>query len=117
MLINPLKLFTIGWHELCHSMGVRLPLPRLSHVTYPMSSQAVMTGGTILKITIDPTMGGATIVEGGIPFVILCSGYIGSSLFGGLFILAGWDTLVAKVMSFVLGLGLVTPLVLVRDKL
>jgi hypothetical protein len=119
MLINPLKLFTIGWHELCHIMGVR----PASHCVSPMpftpciASQAVMTGGTIHKITIDPTMGGATIVEGGVPFIILCSGYIGSSLFGGLFILAGWDTLVAKVMSFVLGLGLVTPLVLVRDKL
>ena len=62
-------------------------------------------------------MGGATIVEGGIPFLILTSGYIGSSLFGGLFMLGGWDTLVAKIMSFVLGLGLVTPLVLVRDKM
>jgi hypothetical protein len=76
-----------------------------------------MTGGTILRITIDPTLGGATIVEGGKPFIILTSGYIGSTLFGGLFILGGWDTLVAKIMSFVLGLGLVTPLVLVRDKL
>jgi Peptidase M50B-like len=76
-----------------------------------------LTGGTIIKITIDPTMGGATIVEGGIPFFILPAGYIGSSLFGGLFILAGWDTLVAKIMSFVLALGLLTPLVLVRDKL
>lgn len=83
----------------------------------PTVFQAILTGGTILKITIDPIMGGATIVEGGIPFIILCSGYIGSSLFGGLFILGGWDTLVAKIMSFVLGLGLVTPLVLVRDKL
>lgn len=36
---------------------------------------------------------------------------------GGLFILAGWDTLVAKVMSFVLGIGLIMPLALVRDKL
>jgi hypothetical protein len=76
-----------------------------------------MTGGTIVKITIDPIMGGATIVEGGIPFFILSAGYIGSSLFGGLFILGGWDTLVAKIMSFVLALGLITPLVLVRDKL
>lgn len=23
MLINPLKLFTIGWHELCHIVMVR----------------------------------------------------------------------------------------------
>lgn len=76
-----------------------------------------MTGGTVLKITIDPSLGGATLVEGGYPFIILSAGYIGSSLFGGLFVLGGWDTLVAKIMSFVLGLGMVTPLVLVRDKL
>ena len=24
-LINPLKLFTIGWHELCHISAVSLP--------------------------------------------------------------------------------------------
>lgn len=42
---------------------------------------------------------------------------MGSSVFGGVFILAGFDSLVAKILSFVLGLGLVTPLVLVRDKL
>ncbi|PPQ63307.1 hypothetical protein CVT24_006752 [Panaeolus cyanescens] len=98
-LINPLKLFTIGWHELCHI------------------SAAILSGGRIVKITIDPHVGGATIVEGGSPGFVLSSGYIGSSLLGGAFILAGWDTLVAKVLSFVLGVGLVLPLVLVRDKL
>jgi len=56
-------------------------------------------------------------VEGGHPAFILASGYIGSALLGGLFVLAGWDTLVAKVMSFVLGIGLIMPLALVRDKL
>ncbi|KAF4610600.1 hypothetical protein D9613_006831 [Agrocybe pediades] len=98
-LINPLKLFTIGWHELCHI------------------SAAILTGGRILKITIDPHVGGATIVEGGSPWFVLSAGYIGSTLFGGAFVLAGWDTLVAKVLSFVLGVGLIMPLVLVRDKL
>ncbi|KJA23587.1 hypothetical protein HYPSUDRAFT_137554 [Hypholoma sublateritium FD-334 SS-4] len=97
--INPLKLFAIGWHELCHI------------------SAAILTGGRILKITIDPHVGGATIVEGGSPWFTLSAGYIGSTLLGGVFILGGWDTLVAKVMSFVLGVGLVLPLVLVRDKL
>lgn len=76
-----------------------------------------MSGGRILKITIDPHVGGATIVEGGRPVFILASGYIGSTLLGALFTLAGWDTLVAKVMSFVLAIGLVMPLALVRDKL
>ncbi|KAF9485464.1 hypothetical protein BDN70DRAFT_795804, partial [Pholiota conissans] len=98
-LINPLKLFAIGWHELCHI------------------SAAILSGGRILKITIDPHVGGATIVEGGSPGFTLSAGYIGSTLLGGTFVLAGWDTLVAKIMSFVLGVGLVLPLVLVRDKL
>lgn len=56
-------------------------------------------------------------MEGGSPWFTLSAGYIGSTLLGGVFILGGWDTLVAKVMSFVLGVGLVLPLVLVRDKL
>jgi hypothetical protein len=79
--------------------------------------QAILTGGTILRVSIDPLVGGATIVEGGHPAIILSAGYIGSTLFGGVFILAGWDTLVAKIMSFVIGIGLICPLVLVRDKL
>ncbi|XP_006462008.1 hypothetical protein AGABI2DRAFT_223152 [Agaricus bisporus var. bisporus H97] len=98
-LINPLKLFAVGWHELCHIIV------------------AILTGGRILKITIDPHVGGATIVEGGIPTLILSAGYIGSTLFGGVFLLAGWNTLVAKILSFVLGIGLLMPLSLVRDKL
>lgn len=56
-------------------------------------------------------------MEGGQPLFILSAGYIGSTLLGALFTLAGWDTLVAKVMSFVLGIGLIMPLALVRDKL
>lgn len=76
-----------------------------------------MSGGRIVKITIDPHVGGATIVEGGNPTFILSAGYIGSTLFGALFVLAGWNTLIAKIMSFVLGVGLIMPLVLVRDKL
>ncbi|KAJ7043484.1 peptidase M50B-like-domain-containing protein [Mycena alexandri] len=97
--INPLKLFTIATHELFHIVA------------------AILSGGRILKITIDPHVGGATIVEGGRPVFILASGYIGSTLLGALFTLAGWDTLVAKVMSFVLAIGLIMPLALVRDKL
>jgi hypothetical protein len=76
-----------------------------------------MTGGTVLKVTIDPTLGGATIVQGGNPTFTLSAGYVGSTLMGALFVLAGWDTLISKVMSFVLGVGMILPLVLVRDKL
>jgi hypothetical protein len=76
-----------------------------------------MTGGTITRMSIDPVMGGCTIVRGGHPASILCAGYVGSTLMGGLFILGGFDTLAAKLLSFVAGVGLIAPLSLVRDKL
>ncbi|TFK71661.1 hypothetical protein BDN72DRAFT_427164 [Pluteus cervinus] len=98
-LITPLKLFTIGWHELCHVIA------------------CILTGGRVERVSIDPHVGGMTAVTGGRPTIILAAGYIGSSLLGGVFILAGWATLVAKIMSFVLGVGLIMPLVLVRDKM
>ncbi|KAF8270684.1 peptidase M50B-like-domain-containing protein [Lactarius quietus] len=80
VIINPLKLFAIGWHEVCHA------------------TLAILTGGTIMRMSIDPTTGGHTVVQ-------------------GLFILGGFDTLVAKILSFVAGVGLIAPLSLVRDKL
>lgn len=79
--------------------------------------QAIMTGGSVERVIIDPDQGGATHVDGGHPPSILAAGYIGSTVFGGVFVLAGFDILVAKIVSFVLGLGLITPLVLVRTKL
>lgn len=79
--------------------------------------QAIFTGGTVIKVSIDPDLGGATLVDGGNSLAILAAGYIGSTIFGGVFVLAGFDILMAKIVSFVLGLGLVAPLALVRNKL
>jgi len=79
--------------------------------------QAVLTGGTILHVSIDPNAGGCTKVEGGYPPLILAAGYIGSAFLGGTFVLAGFDTLISKIMSWVLGFGMIIPLALVRDKL
>ncbi|EJD48294.1 hypothetical protein AURDEDRAFT_113110 [Auricularia subglabra TFB-10046 SS5] len=100
VLINvrgPLQLFTIGWHELCHVTA------------------AIMSGGTVLSITIDPNLGGCTRVMDGNPAVILAAGYLGSTLLGGLFVLASWTILGSKIVSFVIGFGLIAPVVLVRD--
>ncbi|EJD07410.1 uncharacterized protein FOMMEDRAFT_100622 [Fomitiporia mediterranea MF3/22] len=99
VVINPLKLLTISWHEACHIAA------------------AILTGGTILSVTIDPNLGGCTRVEDGHPPTILCAGYVGSAVLGGVFILGGFDTLVAKILSFILGIGLIVPLILVRDKI
>ncbi|KZV71567.1 hypothetical protein PENSPDRAFT_684497 [Peniophora sp. CONT] len=98
-IIVPLKLFAIGWHECCHAL------------------LAVLTGGSILRISIDPFLGGCTIVEGGYPPLILPAGYLGSTFFGAAFLLAGFDTLMAKVMSFIAAVGLLAPLAQVRDKI
>ena len=70
-----------------------------------------------MRMSIDPVMGGCTTVRDGHPASILCAGYVGSTLMGGLFILGGFDTLAAKLLSFVAGVGLIAPLSLVRDKL
>ena len=42
---------------------------------------------------------------------------IGSSIISGLFILCSFNTLVAKILSFVMGVGLMAPLSLIHDKL
>ncbi|PVG02018.1 hypothetical protein CPB86DRAFT_780919 [Serendipita vermifera] len=99
VLINPLKLFVIGWHEFCHIAA------------------AVLTGGTILSISIDPNLGGCCEIEGGHAPTILSAGYFGSIAFGGALLLGGWDILVAKILSFFIAFGLLMPLSLVRDKI
>lgn len=76
-----------------------------------------MTGGTVTRMSIDPALGGYTIVQDGHPPSILCAGYVGSTIIGGLFVLGGFDSLAAKILSFVAGVGLLAPLSLVRDKL
>jgi len=99
ILVNPFKILTIGIHELSHVVA------------------ALLTGGTVLSITIDPNFGGCTPVEGGHAPTILSAGYIGSTFFGGVLIFVSFDILASKIASFVIGIGLLCPLVLVRDKL
>ena len=55
-------------------------------------------------------------VEGGHPPSILSAGYIGSTFLGATFVLAGFDTLMSKKTSRVIGFGLILPLAIVRDK-
>jgi len=98
-VIAPLKLFVIGWHELCHMFA------------------AVLSGGKVTSVTIDPMLGGCTRVDGGRPGFILSAGYIGSTVLGGVYVLAAWHTLGAKIASFVTVVGIICPLVKVRDKL
>jgi hypothetical protein len=100
--------------------------------------QAIVTGGSVLSISIDPNLGGACEIEGGSPSAILFAGYTGSILWGSTLVLGGtipltlshyptcelpahvitlgWNLLVAKILSICIALGLLLPLSLVRDK-
>lgn len=100
---------------MCHIAIVRPAVHyKVAEDTY---MQAILTGGRILSVCIDPNDGGATRVEGGHAPSILAAGYTGSTIIGAVFVLASFDTLVAKIMSFFIAFGLLMPMSLVRDKL
>ncbi|RME47564.1 MAG: M50 family peptidase [Deltaproteobacteria bacterium] len=65
-LLYPVRLFVVFLHECGHALA------------------AVLTGGKVLAIRIDPNESGWTQFQGGIPLITLCAGYLGSTLFGSL---------------------------------
>lgn len=75
----PLKILTVFLHEMSHALA------------------ALLTGGSIESLTIDPQQGGAVMARGGNRFISLSAGYCGSLLIGVmLFIVAvrtRWDRL------------------------
>lgn len=66
-ILRPLRLLSVYLHELSHACA------------------AWITCGTVMSIRIDDTGAGATKVKGGIRWVILPAGYIGSGLWGAFF--------------------------------
>ena len=64
---------------------------------------AILTGGRVQGISLDPHEGGVTHIVGGKPAITLPAGYLGSSLIGALLIFCGFNIVASKVMSFVLG--------------
>lgn len=65
-VVYPLKIFVVLLHELSHAVALW------------------MTGGSVESISLDPRQGGLTVGRGGIAFVTLSAGYLGSLVFGGL---------------------------------
>ncbi|KAH9924753.1 uncharacterized protein B0H18DRAFT_1085424 [Fomitopsis serialis] len=91
------------WHEFCHIVAVSI----IGLTSIALHLIAVLSLGCVHrwqchKVTIDPDIGGATRVEGGRPLAILAAGYVGSTILGGVFVLAGFDILMSKILSFVL---------------
>jgi hypothetical protein len=67
-LVYPLKIFVVLLHEWSHALAL------------------LATGGTLDRIELDPYQGGATFGRGGIAFVTLSAGYLGSLAWGALMV-------------------------------
>jgi len=84
VIIYPFKLLTVGFHEMSHAFV------------------GVLTCAHIHSIELDPDEGGATRMSGGIPWLTLPAGYLGSGFIGAALIVCGFDTNASKVASLVL---------------
>ena len=67
--IYPLRLLVVFFHELSHGLA------------------AALTGGRIVQIQLVAQEGGVCVTQGGIRFIILSAGYLGSLLWGGAILL------------------------------
>lgn len=67
-VVYPLKVFVVLLHEVSHAVAL------------------VATGGSLDRIVLDPYQGGATWGRGGIAFVTLSAGYLGSLGWGSLLV-------------------------------
>lgn len=83
-ILYPFKLLTVGFHEMSHAIV------------------GVLTCARIHSIELDPDEGGSTAMSGGIPYLTLPAGYLGSSFIGACLIACGFDTNASKVASIVL---------------
>lgn len=85
MILWPFKMLVIAFHEFGHAFS------------------AILTGGRVKSISLDPHEGGVTHLSGGISAITLPAGYLGSSLIGALLTMCGFDIVASKVASIVLG--------------
>ncbi|CAG8975888.1 hypothetical protein HYALB_00006505 [Hymenoscyphus albidus] len=81
----PFKMLVIAFHEFSHAFT------------------ALITGGRVKSISLDPREGGVTHMAGGISALTLPAGYLGSSLIGALLIMCGFNIVASKVCSIALG--------------
>lgn len=83
-ILYPFKLLTVGFHEMSHAVA------------------GVLTCAKIHSVHLDPDEGGATRMSGGIPWITLPAGYLGSSFIGAALIACGFNTNASKVACIVL---------------
>lgn len=86
--VLPLKLLVVLLHELSHGIA------------------AVLTGGAIVQIQVFPDQGGHCVTSGGLPFVVVSAGYLGSLFFGVVLLLTATRTRASPWVAALLGLSL-----------
>lgn len=82
----PFRVFVVFLHEISHGLA------------------AVLTGGRIVSIGLSVNEGGVCVTQGGWRFVVLSAGYLGSLLFGALFLLLGGNKRTAPGIIGLIGL-------------
>jgi hypothetical protein len=96
-VVYPFRVFVVLLHEVSHGIA------------------AVATGGRIVSIGLTADEGGVCVTRGGSPFLILNAGYLGSLLWGALFLLLGGRRTTARsVVSLVGALTVLATLLYVR---
>lgn len=86
--LTPFKLITVFLHEASHAIACKL------------------TCGQVEGMQVHANEGGVTTTRGGIYWIILPAGYLGSSFWGMVLILASTDVLTAKIAAGCLGAAL-----------
>ena len=93
----PFRVFVVFLHEISHGLA------------------AILSGGELVSIGLSPNEGGVAVTRGGWRFLVLSAGYLGSLLFGALFLLLGGRRRWAPGIVGLLGIfTLVVTLVYVR---
>lgn len=84
-ILWPFKMLTVSFHEFGHAFA------------------CIMTCGKVDGLELDPREGGCTHMHGGMPWVTLPAGYLGSAFMGALLIFCGYNIVASKIASFVIG--------------
>lgn len=85
----PLKILIVFFHELSHGLA------------------ALATGGRIESISVDMLQGGATVTRGGLRFITLSAGYLGSLVLGAGLFLGALHTRLDRALMALLGAVLI----------
>lgn len=85
-VVLPLKFLVVYMHELAHGLA------------------AVLTGGSIVEISLSPQQGGFAITRGGSRFLILTAGYLGSMLIGAALLLIALRTSADRLVMGLFGI-------------